>query len=126
MEIENRTDDSLLSSEKVENPEKSQKSLSNFEKDCSRSCPLRIMVASQQVVSPAKTGVQWFHNDLILLDSGFLRNDDQYPLPVFYDIIKHGFLLKSNFHAKEHFPYGSIPVLTGRALSADHSTQDPR
>jgi hypothetical protein len=83
-------------------------------------------MASEKVVSPVKTGVQWFYNYAILQDSGLPRNDGQYSFPAFYYIINHVFLSVSKFHARKWLPYGSIPVLTGRALSADHSTQDPR
>jgi hypothetical protein len=34
-----------------------------------------MLTDSQKVVTPVKTGVQWFYNYLNLLDSDFRRND---------------------------------------------------
>jgi len=39
-------------------------------------CLYPVLMISQKVVSPVKTGVQYFHNSLKSLDSGFRRNDD--------------------------------------------------
>jgi hypothetical protein len=42
-----------------------------------------------------KTGVQCFHNDLRLLDSGFRRNDGHQAFSTFCDFIKVDNLVKS-------------------------------
>ena len=41
--------------------------------------------APQEVVTPVKTGVQRKSNQLILLDSGFRRNDGEWGFSAFYE-----------------------------------------
>ena len=56
-----------------------------------------MLTASQKVVTPVKTGVQWFYIYLNLLDSDFRRNDDLLANQIFSYFINarpgHGDLL---------------------------------
>jgi hypothetical protein len=53
-----------------------------------------IMMNSQKVVSPVKTGVQGISKSMKELGSGFRRNDDHWPFSTFYDFINNGLIEK--------------------------------
>jgi len=46
-----------------------------------------MLMDSQKVVTPVKTGVQGIHNAMKTLDSGFRRNDGRRPFSTFYETI---------------------------------------
>ena len=61
-----------------------------------------MLTDSQKVVTPVKTGVQWFYNYLILLDSDFRRNDENGLSTPFCRVVNIDNLVKSPHPAIYH------------------------